>query len=326
MASMMRVEDLMEVAHGYQRSMALFTGLRLGVFSALASGPSDASRLARTVSADPRRLSILLNALVAVGLLKRTGAEYENGRIAARYLTEGPLSRRSILLHHHDCWAAWTDLEKKIREGRKGPVSEKNWQVNFIRGMEENSRERAAQVSREFPLREGDRLLDMGGGPGTYALAWATRYPGAEVTLFDLPETVRIARKILSEKGKSGEVEMAAGDFLKDPLGGPYDFVWISQILHAFSERDCIRILRRARQAMAPNGRVAVQEFLLDEGKTSPLGPAFFSVHMVTATEGGRAYTAGEISVMLSTAGFRKVRAGRPDAAGVGIVTARAGE
>lgn len=325
MASMTRIEDLMEVAHGYQRSMALFTGLRLGVFSALASGPSDASRLARTVSADPRRLSILLNALVAVGLLKRTGAEYENGRIAARFLTEGSLSKRSILLHHLDCWDAWTGLEGKIRAGRKGAGPEKNWQENFIRGMDDNSRERAEQVAREFPLREGERLLDLGGGPGTYALAWAKRYPGAEVTLFDLPETVRIARRILSEKGRTAAVEMAAGDFLKDPLGGPYDFVWISQILHAFSEGECIRILRRARQAMAPRGRVAVQEFLLDEGKTSPPGPAFFSVHMVTATEGGRAYTAGEIAVMLSTAGFGKVRAGRPDPAGVGIVTARPG-
>jgi 3-hydroxy-5-methyl-1-naphthoate 3-O-methyltransferase len=76
---------------------------------------------------------------------------------------------------------------------------------------------------------------------------------------------------------------------------------------------------------MAPKGRVAVQEFVLDEGKTSPQGPAFFSVHMVAVTEGGRAYTAGEIAVMLSTAGFRKVRAFPPDAAGVGIVMGRAG-
>ena len=326
MDSLKRLEELMEVAHGYQRSMALFTGLRLGVFSALASGPSDASRLARTVSADTRRLSILLNALVAVGLLKRDGAQYENGKLAARYLTDGPLSRRSILLHHRNCWAEWTDLERKIRAGRKGAGPEKNWQENFIRGMEDNSRERAAQVAREFPLREGERLLDLGGGPGTYALEWAVRYPGAKVTLFDLPETVRIARRILSEKGRSGEVEIAAGDFLKDPLGGPYDFVWISQILHAFSERECIRILRRARQAMAPKGRVAVQEFLLDEGKTSPPGPAFFSVHMVAATEGGRSYTEGEIKGMLSTAGFRKVSARRPDPAGVGIVTAQAGK
>ena len=98
MARMRTIEELMEAAHGYQRSMTLFTALRLGVFSALASGPSDATGLARRLSADPRRLSILLNALVAIGLLRRRGMEYRNGTLASRFLAEGPLSKRSILL------------------------------------------------------------------------------------------------------------------------------------------------------------------------------------------------------------------------------------
>lgn len=324
MAPMRTIEELMETAHGYQRSMTLLAALRLGVFSALESGPSDASRLARTLSSDPGRLSILLNALVAIGLLKRNGREYRNGTLASRFLAEGPLSKRSILLHHFECYGEWVGLEKKVRRGRRSAAAP-GYQENFIRGMEDNSRERAVRVAKQFPLREGERLLDLGGGPGTYAVEWASRYPDARVALFDLPVTTRITRKILAEKGKPGTVSILTGDFTRDPLGGPYDFVWISQILHAFSERECIRLLRKVRGAIAPKGRIAVQEFLLDEGKTSPPGPAFFSVHMVAVTEGGRAYTAGEIAGMLSTAGFRKVSAGRPDAAGVGIVLGRSG-
>jgi len=325
MTSMRTVEELMEAAHGYQRSMTLFTALRLRVFTALASGPSDATRLARRLSADPKRLSILLNALVAIGLLRRKGLEYRNGTLASRFLAEGPLSKRSILLHHLDCYGEWAGLEKKVvGKGRKRRA-DAGYQENFIRGMEDNSRERAARVAREFPLREGERLLDLGGGPGTYAVEWANRYPDARVALFDLPETIRITRRILEEKGASGKVEVLTGDFTRDPLCGPFDFVWISQILHAFSERECIRLLRKVRGSMAPQGRVAVQEFLLDEGKTSPPGPALFSLHMVAVTEGGRSYSAEEIAVMLRTAGFRKVRACRPDPAGVGIITGRAG-
>lgn len=320
---MKTVEELMEAAHGYQRSMTLFVALRLGVFSALSSGPTDATALARTFGADPRRLSILLNALVAMGLLRRKGPVYRNTTLASRFLAEGPLSKRSILLHHFDCYGEWSGLERKVRRG-KPKRREPGYQENFIRGMDDNSRERAVRVAREFPLEDGERLLDLGGGPGTYAAEWAARYPGAKVSLFDLPETTRITRKILAEKGASGTIEILSGDFTKDPIGGPYDLVWISQILHAFSERDCIRLLRKVRGALAPKGRVAVQEFLLDEGKTSPAGPALFSLHMVAVTEGGRSYTAGEIAVLLETAGFRKVRAGRPDPAGVGIVTARA--
>jgi ubiquinone/menaquinone biosynthesis C-methylase UbiE len=189
--------------------------------------------------------------------------------------------------------------------------------------MEENARERAARVARTFPLRPGERVLDLGGGAATYAVAWADACPGAEITVLDTPGTLRVTRKILREKGAEGRVRLVEGDFLKDPLGGPYDFVWISQILHAFAVPDCVRLLRRARAALAPGGRAGVQEFLLDDGKVSPPGPVFFSVHMVAVTGGGRAYTAGEISGMMGKAGFRKISAGPKDARGVGVITAR---
>jgi SAM-dependent methyltransferase len=316
------VDDLMETAHGYQRSMALFVALRLDVFSALARGPADARSLARTVSADPRGLTILLNALVAARLLLKTGEKYRNAPVAREFLSSAPRSKRSILLHHLDCWGEWTGLEKKVRGGRKGPGRPPDYQDNFIRGMEDNARERAVAVARRIPLRAGERVLDLGGGPGTYAVEWAKRYPGAQVTVFDTPETLRVTRKILKEKGVSRLIRLLEGDFKKDPIGGPYDLVWISQILHAYSEKDCIALLRKARRSLAPGGRAAVQEFLLEDGGTSPPGPAFFSVHMLAVTEGGRAYTGREIASMFRSAGFRKIASGRPDSRGVGIVSA----
>ena len=318
------LESLMGAAHGYQESMALFVALRLDVFSALAGGARDAASLARSIGADRRNLSILMNALAAMGLLKKTGVKYRNTGLSRDFLAAGPRTKRSILLHHLDCWGDWTSLERKIRGGRKGRSEGCGFQENFIRGMEDNARERAVQVAARFPLRAGERVLDLGGGPGTYAVEWAKRYPGAEITVFDVPETLRVTRKILKEKGSSRLIRLAEGDFMRDPLGGPFDFIWISQILHAYSEKDCLAILRKARRATAPGGRIAVQEFLLDESKTAPPGPAFFSVHMVAVTEGGRAYSTGEIAAMLKSAGFMKISAGNTDIRGVGVVTALA--
>ena len=321
MGPVRNVDDLMAVGHGYQRSMVLFAALKLGVFRGLAAGGCDASALARRVGADPGKLSILLDALAAQGLVGKKGKNYRNARVARELLLPGPRSMESILLHHLDGWGEWGRLSATVRAGRtpRGSV-EGNWQENFIRGMEENARGRAAAVARRIRFRRGDRVLDLGGGPGTYAAAWADACPGAEITVFDTPATLRVARKILREKGADGRVKLAEGDFLEDPLGGPYDFVWISQILHAYSGPDCVKLLRRVRTSLAPGGRVAVQEFLLSEGKTSPPGPAFFSVHMVAVTEAGRAYTSREIGAMLKTAGFRKISGGRPDPRGVGIV------
>jgi len=323
MGPVRNVDDLMAVGHGYQRSMILLAALKLGVFRALAGGECDARVLARRVGADAEKLSILLDALAALGLVGKRGRRYRNAKPARDLLLPGPRSKESILLHHLDGWGEWGRLSATVRAGRtpRGGA-EGNWQENFIRGMEENARERAVSVAGRIPLRRGDRVLDLGGGPGTYAAAWADACPGAEITVFDTPATLRVARKILREKGASGRVRLVEGDFLEDPLGGPYDFVWISQILHAYSGPDCVKLLRRARSALVPGGRVAIQEFLLAEGKTSPPGPVFFSVHMVAVTVGGRAYTAREIAAMMRAAGFRKISADRPDPRGVGILQA----
>ena len=318
------VEGLMEAAHGYQRSMVLFAALKTGLFRALSEGPSGAPGLARRIGADPGKLSVLLDALAALGLVAKRGGKYRNTGVTRDLLLPGPRSLESILLHHLDGWADWGRLSAAVRAGRGSRLgAEGGYQENFIRGMEENARDRAARVARTFPLRPGDRVLDLGGGAATYAVAWAVAYPGAEITVFDTPGTLRVTRKILREKGAEGRVRLVEGDFLQDPLGGPYDFVWISQILHAFAEPDCRRLLRRARASLAPGGRLGVQEFLLDEGKVSPPGPVFFSVHMVAVTDGGRAYTAGEIAGMLKETGFRDVASGRKDALGVGVITAR---
>lgn len=323
MGPVRNVDDLMTVGHGYQRSMVLLAGLKLGVFRALAGGAADAGVLARRVGADAKKLSILLDALAALGLVEKRGGRYRNAKPARDLLLPGPRSKESILLHHLDGWGEWGRLASTIRAGRNPRAgAQGTWHENFIRGMEENARERAAAVARAIPLRPGERVLDLGGGPGTYALAWAAASPDAVITVFDTPGTLRVTRKILREKGAEGRVRLLEGDFLVDPTGGPYDFVWISQILHAYSEGDCHKLLRRVRAALAPGGRVAVQEFLLSGSKTSPPGPVFFSVHMVAVTEGGRAYTAREIAAMLKASGFRKIAAGRTDARGVGIVRA----
>ncbi|OGP26589.1 MAG: hypothetical protein A2X91_02175 [Deltaproteobacteria bacterium GWB2_65_81] len=314
-------DDLMAVGHAYQRAMILFAGLNLGVFRGLSTGGCDASALARRIGADPGKLSVLLDALTALGLVVKRGKSYRNARPARDLLLPGPRSMESILLHHLDGWGEWGRLSDAVRAGRtpRGGA-EGSWQENFIRGMEEIARERAAVVAGRILLRRGDRVLDLGGGPGTYAVAFADACPGAEITVFDTQATLRVARKILRERGAAERVRLVEGDFLADPLGGPYDFAWISQILHAYSGTDCVKLLRRARSALAPGGRVAVQEFLLAEGKTSPPGPVFFSVHMVAVTGGGRAYTSREIAAMMKAAGFRKISADPPDARGVGIL------
>ena len=141
MGPVRNVEDLMAVGHGYQRAMILLAALKLGVFRGLAAGGCDASALARRVGADPRKLSILLDALAAQGLVGKRGEIYRNAEVAREHLLPGPRSMESILLHHLDGWGEWGRLSATVRSGRtpRGGA-EGNFQENFIRGMEENAR------------------------------------------------------------------------------------------------------------------------------------------------------------------------------------------
>ena len=156
MGPVRNVDDLMAVGHGYQRSMILLAALKLGVFRALAGGAFDAGVLARRVGADAERLSILLDALAALGLVEKRGRRYRNAKPAHDLLLPGPRSKESILLHHLDGWGEWGRLPSTIRAGRKPRGgAQGTWQENFIRGMEENALERAAAVAWEIPLRPG---------------------------------------------------------------------------------------------------------------------------------------------------------------------------
>src|SRR5512147_40328 len=152
MGPVRNVDDLMVVGHGYQRSMILLTALKLGVFRALAGVECDARVLARRVGADAEKLSILLDALAALGLVGKRGRRYRNAKPARDLLLPGPRSKEAILLHHLDGWGEWGRLSATVRAGRTSRGgAEGNWQENFIRGMEENSRERASTVAGRIP-------------------------------------------------------------------------------------------------------------------------------------------------------------------------------
>jgi hypothetical protein len=123
---------------------------------------------------------------------------------------------------------------------------------------------------------------------------------GIQSTLLDLPETIKVARPLLRGTG----VRLRAGDFFHTSLGRGYDLVLISQVLHAYGAQDCLRLLGRAREALAPGGRVAVHEFYINRRHTAPLRGALFSINMLLSTQEGRCYSPQELKGFLREAGL----------------------
>jgi len=103
------------------------------------------------------------------------------------------------------------------------------------------------------------------------------------------------------------DISFIAGDFHADSIGSVYDLVLLSQVFHAFSAEENIALLRKCRAAINPGGRVVIQEFPINEDRTSPPHSALFSVNMLVATEKGRCYSPKEMKQWLSETGFKNI-------------------
>ncbi len=287
----------------YWSSRVLITANNFKVFDYLKS-PRTSDDIASTLKTDSRAMEILLDALAGLGLLKKAAGKYRNNAISNRFLLSGsPYYQGNIIKHGDAIWRNWTELDEVIRTGK--PARRAYDQDAFIRGMHDISRMKAKKVLKLINLNRIKKALDLGGGPGTYSIEMAKK--GISVTIFDLPETIRIARKIIGES-EVKSIDFIEGDFLTDDIGGGYDLILISQVLHAFSENDNINIIKKSVNALNIKGKIVVQEFIIDKNKTNPTKSALFSVNMLVNTEGGRCYSTDEIKKWLYDAGLSKFK------------------
>ncbi len=298
------MHDFSRLWGGFQASRVVLTANNLAVFEHLQTLMA-ANDVARILGLDSRATEILLDALTALGLLKKTGNKYRDTEMAKRFLVkDSPFYQGDMLRHADFLWKSWSGLDEVVRSGLPNRIAGRDHE-SFIRAMHNNAVLRAQDLISSIDLRRVRKALDLGGGPGTYSMEIARR--GVSVTLFDLPNTVAIAEKFISESGEKN-ILFIRGDFHSDSIGAGYDLVLISQIFHSLSVDDNRMLLAKARKAMNPRGMVAIHEFFLDKSRAFPPSGALFSVNMLVNTSSGRCYTPQEMRSWLIQAGFRGIR------------------
>ncbi|MGB9606788.1 MAG: methyltransferase, partial [Bryobacteraceae bacterium] len=163
-------------------------------------------------------------------------------------------------------------------------------------------------VVEAIGLKGVRRVLDLGGGSGAYAIAFAQASPAVEVEVFDLAPVLRIARRHIQAAGLEKRVKTRAGDLRRDPYGEGYDLVFISAICHMLDPDENRAMLRKSYAALRAAGRVAIQDFILEPDKTAPRHAALFALNMLVNTRGGSSYSEPEYRAWLEEAGFRQVQ------------------
>jgi SAM-dependent methyltransferase len=177
---------------------------------------------------------------------------------------------------------------------------------DFLLGMFNVAQQQAGIIAQALDLSARSHLLDIGGGPGTYALHFCRINPRLRATVFDLPTSGPIARQVIENHNLSGRIDFVGGDYLSDPLPRG-DVAWLSQVLHSEGPARAEFLLRRAADCLPPGGLLCVQDFMLDNDRGGPVHPALFALTMLLETEEGQTYTVEDISAMMKKAGARTV-------------------
>ncbi len=318
---------ILSMASEYWRSCTLHAGVRLDVFTALANGPRSPKGLAPELGCDERALGMLLNALAALDLLVKEDGEFSLTEASAAFLVKGsPRYQGHIITHHSHLVDSFGRMAESIKSGgpnRQRTVWDDEGREAFLMGMFNLAMGIAPGLAERLDalltgagyagMERRRAALDLGGGPGTYAIHFCLAHPGLRATVFDLPTTRPFAEGTAARFGVADRVRFEPGDYTADPVpadpaAGGYDLAWLSQILHGEDPASAAEVVRKGAEALRPGGVLLVHEFLLDDTLDGPEFAALFSLNMLLGTRGGQSYSGAQVREMLEGAGLTEVR------------------
>ena len=322
----MKPETILSLSRKFMESRIFLTAAELDIFSLLSKHPMSAQEIADEIQVTLRGITILLNALVPMGLLeKRDKKYYCPAEVATLLSKDSPTSIMPMAMLAVGGWKRWSNLTGIVRYGLQKTrpsvfeISERE-QETFIRAMHTIASRLAPGIVAAIKPIAAKRLLDIGGASGSYTQAFLETYPDMEATLFDLPSVIKIAQTFFADTDLIDRITFVAGDFYKDELPTGHDLALLSAIIHQNSPEQNIKLYQKVHRALQPGGRLVIRDHVMSPDHTQPISGAFFAVNMLVVTNEGRTYSFEEIKASLESAGFTKIYLIQPDEQMNGLV------
>ena len=302
------IENVNALSTAFIRSQVLFTANRLDVFTLL-EAPASAAEVARQRGLDARGARMLLDGLVAIDLLRKSDGRYVNAPAASDCLVPGkPGYQGHIIQHQSHGWEMWGRMIEAIRSG--GAVEQDSRRESpeelraFILGMSDIGRQSARDMLGALDLTPYRHMLDLGGGPATYAITFLQACPELRATVFDQPEVCDIAREEIAASGLDSRIGFRSGDFTEDPIGDGYDLILASNIIHSLGPEGNRTLAAKCFAALEPGGLLILKDFFPEPDRSGPPFSLLFALRMLLATGEGDAYTLEETAAWTDAAGF----------------------
>lgn len=305
---------LMRLSTAYWDSQTLLTANRLGLFRLLAQGPQSLETIAAGLGTQPRPTRLFLKACAGLGLLVEEPEGFRNSPLSQAFLAPGSeFYLGDAIRYSDDLYGAWGRLEKALREDRPvlsaetylGEDAERT--RHFVYGMHNRALGIGKVLLNMVDLSGRRRLLDIGGGPGTYSALFALQNPALRCQVLDLANVVAIAKDIVADLGVGERVTMLAGDYLSIPLPAGNDVVLISGVLHRETEDTCQNLIRRAWESLEEGGLLILSDVFTDSGGATPPFAALFGLTMMLTAPHGGVHADADAVVWAEAAGFTNV-------------------
>ncbi|HEX6497416.1 MAG TPA: methyltransferase [Micromonosporaceae bacterium] len=304
-------EPILRLATGFMAAKHLFAASELGIFEALADSPGNVDALAARTGLTRRAARISVDAMVALGLVERDGDRYRNTPTADRFLTGHTPGDLRPLLRFWDriSYRTWEHLAKALASGPPREIFNLDDTEQRIAsaGIEAVLVGPAHALPDAVDFAAHRRLLDIGGGTGSWTIAVAQRYPELRATVLDLPVVAEIARTRVGDAGLADRVSVVASDAITDDLPDGHDVFLIANLVHYWSPATNTDLLRRVRRVAPPGARLLLADFWTDPTHTDPVIAALMAGEFAVHLRDGDVYSVDEVRGWLPEAGWRFV-------------------
>lgn len=306
---------IVRLSTAYWDSQVLLTANRLRVFDALADGAKTADEVAAALGLDPRSTTLLLRACAGLGLLEADEDRFRNAPAAATFLvSRSPAFMGNVIRYSDQLYGTWGRLEDALRAGKPALAAETYLgdDAARTRGFVIAMHERAVGIARALvavlDLTGRRRMLDVGGGPGTYSVLLTERFPGLTSEVLELPGVAAVARELVAAAGAADRVSLRDGDYHSADFGHGKDVVLMSGMFHRESPATCARLVERAVACLEPGGLLVVSDVFTDPGGAQPAFAAMFGLNMMLTAPDGGVHADADVQRWMADCGLGDIR------------------
>jgi SAM-dependent methyltransferase len=312
---------LMQLGTGFMASKTLLSAIELGLFTELVKGPLTLGTLTARLHLHSRSARDFFDALVALGMLKRTGARYANTPETALFLDRNKPSYIGGLLEMANArlYRFWGTLTEGLQTGKPqnevktggdffGTLyADPQRLEGFLKAMTGLSIGSAQSIAKKFPWKKYCTFTDVGCAQGGVAGEIAHAHKHLMGGGMDLPVVRPIFEAYVQARGVTSRVRFHPGDFFKDPLPKS-DVIIMGHILHDWNLDEKLMLLQKAYDVLPPNGAVIIHEALIDDAREHNAFGLLMSLNMLIETPGGFDFTGADCRKWMQVVGFKRTQ------------------